>query len=219
MAPQLDEDSRGLKRLLQVPDFYLWFQNAIYRRPIVPDLLDEIATTLGKNPSVLDIGCGPGSFLRLQGDNQDHQRYLGIDPSEDYIRKARRDFPNATFYCGTVSQIPENRRKFDLVLLSGVLHHVSDAGVAEIISFASSRLNPSGKIVTVDPVIFPGQNWLARSLALLDRGKHVRSPDELVLLWKEQAPAMEVVTRIKSGYLRLVSYNHVVCVAQNLPLR
>jgi len=86
---------------------------------------------------------------------------------------------------------------------------MDDAMARETLKFAFSALKPQGKVITVDPVILPRQNPVARILALLDRGKYVRTPQAMTKLWQSTWSADNIRFEMKSGYLRL-PYNHIV---------
>jgi len=140
----------------------------------------------------------------------DRRKFVGIDPSPDYVRRATELFPEAKFKCGTVGTVALEEENFDLIVISGVLHHVDDDEAVEIMRFANTHKSDRGKIIAVDPVFFPGQNFIAKWMARADRGKNVRTADSLEQLWRNALPTSTIQISIKSGYLR-VPYNHVVC--------
>jgi SAM-dependent methyltransferase len=208
------EDSSGLKAVLTFGSTYNFFQKAITKKPIWKDICQELFHLADRSEiKVLDIGCGTGNFL--QGDYMElpQNQYVGIDPSENYIKSAKSNFPEAIFFKGLVNEVELEPKTFRLVVLSGVLHHVNDNEAAEIIKYARDKVRDGGYVVSVDPVIFEGQNWFARRIALADRGQHVRSPEKLESLWQKSFELSEVSISIRGGYLR-VPYNHAVCVAQ-----
>ena len=49
---------------------------------------------------ILDIGCGPADILKYLPSDV---AYCGIDLSEDYIRDARKQYPNMRFVCANVA--------------------------------------------------------------------------------------------------------------------
>ena len=207
---KVDQVSSGLRAVLARPQIYNLFQRLVARTPIWPQILSEFVGPNQSQLNVLDIGCGPASFLRVRGSSFDPARFTGVDPSPRYIEQAQADFPEARFECGTVSIVGETEKRFDLVVISGVLHHVADDDAAQIVDVALSKLTDSGIAISVDPVIFPGQNFFARWMALADRGQHVRSFTRMEQLWKENRWAGQAHVSIRAGHLRM-PYNHVVC--------
>jgi SAM-dependent methyltransferase len=125
--------------------------------------------------AVLDVGCGTGDALRyLDG----FERYLGVDTDEVAIRAARARFgsrPNVRFEARALRDEDLADLAPTGVILSGVLHHVSNADAESILRLAagSSRLV---RIVTSDIVFLPGKLF-NNVMAMMDRGRFCRAPD------------------------------------------
>jgi len=62
------------------------------------------------------------------------------------------------------------------VLLVGELHHLTDDECIKLLSAIRVALSEFGRAVTIDPALVSGQHLIARGLAKLDRGRHVRTP-------------------------------------------
>lgn len=148
--------------LLRFPGVYRSFQAMVGRRDNWPELAEAHFPWLSPKNRVLDIGCGPGSLLQNNSLPITHENFTGIDVSQEYITSARNDFPDATFHLGTVREAVLPANSFDLVIMSGVCHHMDDTQVTEALVFALAMLKPGGTFFTIDPVVFPGQNLLAK---------------------------------------------------------
>lgn len=160
-------------------------------------------------PIVLDIGCGTARVLRHLND----VRYIGLDPSKHYLASARARFPHAEFHlisfqdfdaselCGTV----------DMVVTSGVLHHIDDPDVISLFRTASKILRPQGTFVSFDPALVEGQRRVARLLAQNDRGNFVRTPRHLEALLRSVWSSVDIDIRHD---LRPFPYTHVVARAK-----
>ena len=127
---------------------------------------------------VLDVGCGPGSRSHYFTDS----RYLGIDLSAKYIKTANEryeEYENINFLQADVntffSEENEATEKFDLVILCGILHHLSDDEIENMLSRLGALLNSNGELRTFDGVYTDNQPRFAKYALKLDRGKHVRS--------------------------------------------
>lgn len=106
----------------------------------------EGALPAGKR-EILDIGCGPGYFLKRGLDRG--WRCLGIEPSKQAGAHAKGlgvDVMNAFFDEGLATGL---RRKFDAIHLSEVLEHVPDP--ASILRLARGLLNDAGVLCAVVP--------------------------------------------------------------------
>lgn len=123
--------------------------------------------------TVLDVGCGTAEILaELPGDVE----YWGYDISERYIDAAKRRYGGrAHFYCRELDA-PEldHLPKFDIVLATGLLHHLDDRQATDFLRLARLALVGDGRLLTIDPCFAVGQSPLARALISRDRGRHVR---------------------------------------------
>jgi SAM-dependent methyltransferase len=85
--------------------------------------------------------------------------------------------------------------KFDVILINAVLHHLTDAEIGAMLKHATTILKPAGRLVTIDPTIDAGQHPIARLLARLDRGRHVRTTDRYRELVSRHFAPVQVIVR------------------------
>lgn len=80
---------------------------------------------LGKTPAVLDIGCGDGILVGAMPDAS-FEAYLGIDLSEEAIRKANaRALQNAQFEVGNFEDwMP--KQNYDVIVFNETLYYAKD---------------------------------------------------------------------------------------------
>jgi SAM-dependent methyltransferase len=95
----------------------------------------------------LDLGCGTGRFtahlVRLGLDVH------GLDLSPAAVRAARRNVPGATFDRADIEATGLPDASWDVVVLSGVLHHFPDMGPA--LAECARLLRPGGRLLAYDP--------------------------------------------------------------------
>ena len=126
-----------------------------------------------------------GDLVRHLGD----VRYVGVDVSEAYIESARRHYgDNAEFRLGDATRVDDDLRGFDLVLAFGVVHHLDDDGARRLFAGAAQALEPTGRMVAVDPAFAEGQSGAARWVISRDRGSNVRTAEAYARL-AEGSPA------------------------------
>lgn len=207
-------ERRGMHRILDLSWAYSFFQGGIGRPDGAQRLRERFYPELGSSfTRVLDMGCGPAAFLATNAEFRGAIRYVGFDPNPKYIATAREQFPEAELHVGTTATLGSViSGPFDLVVASGVLHHVDDAIVRELAAFASQRLRPGGRLVTIDPTFLDGQRTVARLLARSDRGRFVRSPSAYLELIRAGFVGGEVDSHTLHDLLR-VPYDHCVTVA------
>ncbi|SMP72082.1 Methyltransferase domain-containing protein [Desulfonatronum zhilinae] len=156
--------------------------------------------------SILDIGCGPAAIL---GYLPEGVEYVGVDVSQQYIDAATRQHGGrGRFFCMSVDDLSENDfGVFDLVLGTGVLHHLDDAQARSFFSLAGRMLHTEGRCLTLDPCLNKGQHCIARVLIHLDRGRNVRTAQEYAAL--ASASFSDVSQTLRHDLLR-VPYTHLI---------
>lgn len=124
---------------------------------------------------VLDVGCGTADILSVMPEVE----YVGFDISDAYIQRARARWGHrGTFHAKLLDKaVAEPLGKFDLILATGLLHHLDDDEVHGLFETLALALKPGGRIITVDGTYADGQNPLARFVISKDRGQSVRSPE------------------------------------------
>jgi len=76
-----------------------------------------------ENISVLDVGCAQGGFSQIFSNYLKSFNYVGMDISLNMIERARSRFPQHLFlHCSEGDYSNLNNKKFDLVLVLGIIH-------------------------------------------------------------------------------------------------
>lgn len=170
----MSEITHGLRSILSyssIYDLFQWIMGAKRGRTIFSSQYIKAR----EGDYVLDIGCGTAE-IRLFLPNVE---YFGFDPNAHYIEAAKNRLREA-HKTGTLlhanlgeaalTELP----KFDIVLVSGVLHHLSDDQAIQLAKLAKTALKEGGRLITIDPCFIEGQSPIARYLVSHDRGQHVR---------------------------------------------
>lgn len=76
--------------------------------------------------SVLDLGCGTGRALNWFAQNCSGITLTGVDPSEKRLEIAAQKVPDATFHQAAGEKLPFDDGAFDLVTMTGILHHIEN---------------------------------------------------------------------------------------------
>jgi ubiquinone/menaquinone biosynthesis C-methylase UbiE len=165
--------------------------NRMYGRLLAP-------AHLRAGESVLDVGCGTGSLVRVARQQVGTTgRVAGIDASPAMIARARKKVPDARFEVAFAQSLPFADAEFDVVVNTLMLHHLPrvdrDAAMREM----RRVLKPGGRVLCVD---FGG----AAKRGLVDRihrrgsGVSPRKIEELV-----HTAALEVIESGPAGVLEL----------------
>jgi SAM-dependent methyltransferase len=146
-------------------DGYVYTTNAPYSSIVanrrMTDATVAVFTGLAAGAATaIDIGCGDGTYTRDLKARLPSVAFTGFDPAAEAVAAARRKFPGIEYVVGDLldpATFP--RRRFDVGIVRGVIHHLPDAalGIAN-----ATRL--SDRIVLIEP---NGNNpilkWLERN--------------------------------------------------------
>lgn len=107
------------------------------------------ARDLAAGKEVLDAGCGEGFGTQLLAASASY--VLGIDYSEEAVRKARQEFalPNLEFRRLDVFELPRLGRAFDLVCNFQVLEHLREP--LPFLRAVGAALKPGGTLLLTTP--------------------------------------------------------------------
>lgn len=129
----------------------------------------------------LDLGCGPGAFADLfeAGD------YVGADLHARYIAHARRTRKGA-FIVSDARAVDLPDRRFDQVLIFGLLHHLPDADARAVLSETRRLLVPGGRALVIEDIPAVSKlNLIGHLIHRVENGEHIRPADEYRKLYSE----------------------------------
>jgi SAM-dependent methyltransferase len=156
---------------------------------------------------ILDMGCGTADILAYLPSVE----YVGLDMNEAYINYAKKRFRHKGIFLATKVDGKTITKfflhDFDIVLATGLLHHLNDDDALRLFELANSTLKPGGRLITLDGCYVKGQSWLASLIMSKDRGKYVRTKDRYLSL------SSEVFTNIQVSVhhdLIRIPYTHII---------
>ena len=131
---------------------------------------------------VLDVGCGTGvAHQYLRG----FRRYFGFDTDETAINAARQHTAkaNVEYHCRLLTRGDLQRIQPTKILLSGLLHHLSDSEAVTLLRMCCETPSVE-RIATADVVYIPGQ-YFSNLLAFCDRGRFARYTESFLSLARQ----------------------------------
>ena len=164
--------------------------------PIVLPVLDRMR--LAPEDNVLDVGCGAGWLARLLAEHVPEGRVVGVDISDEMIRRARRNnagLENAMFVVGEAEEISWDANFFThavsvevayywpdpLVALREIHRVLREGGTAwMLINYYRENVyaHQWGKILTVPAHLLSAAEWCGLfAEAGFSAVKHDRIPD------------------------------------------
>jgi len=171
------EHNAGLRRILGKALFYRLFQTLV-GADFAARWLTKNLWKVEEGMTVVDVGCGPARLRNLLPKNIN---YFGFDPNESYIQTARQT-ATGEFFVGVMPdflrEMPSLSGKVDLVICSGVLHHLTVGQMSETLSGVRSLLKEGGRFSALEPTWLVSQDWLSRWVLSQDRGKNIMLDSE-----------------------------------------
>ena len=136
---------------------------------------------LGKGLRTLDLGCGPGAFSDLfDGDD-----YVGADLHKGYVDWARKH-RRGTFIACDARSVPLPERRFDQVLIFGLLHHLSDDVTRAVLRETHRLLVPGGRALVIEDIpALSKLNLIGHLIHHIENGEYIRPEAEYRRLFLE----------------------------------
>jgi SAM-dependent methyltransferase len=164
--------------------------------PIVLPVLDRMRIAPAGN--ILDLGCGAGWLAPLLAEQVPEGRVVGMDVSDEMIRRARRnyaDLDSVLFVVGEAEEIPWDANFFDRVIsvesayywpdpqraLREIFRVLAEGGSAWVLVNyyrENAHAHQWAEVLTVPVHLFSSEEWAAmfRDAGLVDVA-HTRIPD------------------------------------------
>src|SRR4051794_7245378 len=150
LAAPSSDIRRALARYRQEPLFARLFVHA--RHLLAP--LGRVAAEVPSCGRILDVGCGHGLFVNLLAVGAPDREILGVEPSEEKLRTARRSsrgLPNVRYQRGRIDDVAE--RDFDAIPIVDVFSLLPDEEKLAVLRGCRELLAPNGLLLvkTNDP--------------------------------------------------------------------
>lgn len=94
--------------------------------------------------NILEIGCGPGNITKYLLKQQPAWKLFGTDVSENMVKHAQKNNPQARFQILDARNINEVQTKFHGIVCGFCIPFLSETDVALFIHNCAHLLNPSG---------------------------------------------------------------------------
>jgi SAM-dependent methyltransferase len=148
---------------------------------------------------VLDCACGPATILPYLPDVD----YVGIDLNAKHIAYARALYgERGRFIHGDATKdLGDELSSFDLIILSGLLHHLSDESARKVLAAAKTLAKPGSRIATMDSIWLENQHPVAWALNKLDSGLNVRTAEGYLSL--AEGLDVKVESRVYRDFFRI----------------
>jgi SAM-dependent methyltransferase len=141
-------------------DFYERDAARIFDAPLFSEVLRRMTALLAQHgrtsprDRVLSLGCGDGRKECLMAPLV--KEIIGIELSPVAVEQARAravgaGYTNVRFEIGDIQGLAVAPETFDAVWALGIIHHLSDVGVENLLQRSYAALRPGGILVSIDP--------------------------------------------------------------------
>lgn len=166
---------------------------------------------LPSSGSILDVGCGAGTWLMHFAGKYDH--ITGVEQSENMVESARKNLakvPNVQLFCTDALSF-EPTEKFDGIFLGGLLMYLNRADVVTLLRRLDTLLKPGGRIVIRESSVRIGVEAKTGDYQVV-----YRSPGEMTTLIGESGLDLQH-TELNAGYAAMEVAVNLVNRLRGLP--
>lgn len=105
------------------------FSSQVANKRITDEIFRFIKPTY---KTLIDIGCGDGTYTNVIKQNFPKLDVVGFDPARKAIETASKMYPDIKFDTLNLldKNLPKPAKKYDVAVIRGVLHHLSDQQLA-----------------------------------------------------------------------------------------
>ncbi len=143
-AENYNESLRNSLALTRTSDKY----QAEYKVRLLKNRLVRgvVKTRGGTGLNILDFGCGVGLSLPYLLEQFSGSKIYATDVSEVSLDVVRAELPQVTIVDSALNAV----EKFDVILMSTVLHHITSSARVEILENLRANLKPDGCLVVIE---------------------------------------------------------------------
>jgi 2-polyprenyl-3-methyl-5-hydroxy-6-metoxy-1,4-benzoquinol methylase len=208
MESDVGNQKTGIHNILNFSFFYNLVESILGGKNAIRIFVSNYVVPI-QGDNVLDFGAGTCIlFEELQ--KVKNLSYTAIEPNHRYVENSKQKYgshANANFYTGSTEVLIQLNKNFDKIIVCAVLHHINIDLWPQILHNLAKSLNYGGQIILLDPVIHEKQNWIARFLISIDRGKSIVDIDKYVKVLSECGYTIN--STLRTDLLR-VPYSHLI---------
>lgn len=150
-------------------------------------LEENVAPLLQENPTIIDLGCGPGLLLRDIQTRHSDAKLFGYDITEVMISYAQDEVifpkskPHFEVFDVTASSLPHKDDSVDLLVMAAVMHVLPEP--LPVMAEIMRCLKPGGVFLLHDWIARPLPDYLDRMLENVPEELHEKAKVQMFRLF------------------------------------
>lgn len=139
----IDENRRAVKAFDAAADLYQqkYMNVSFYNTPLL-----MFCEHLPVDAAILDLGCGPGNFSKYLYQYSPSFKIIGIDGSQEMIRLAQLNVPEAEFIVADCREFGVVYEQFDAIICSFLLPYLNKTESEGLVLQIGEMLGDKGKL-------------------------------------------------------------------------
>lgn len=179
MQPSLKENVKAFNANVKENGGFLYTTNAQFSSHVANKRIsDEIFKFIKPSyKTLVDIGCGDGMYTHNIKQNFPHLDVFGFDPASTAIEMAQEKYPSVRFETINLLDpaLPVPAKKYDVAVIRGVLHHLSDQQLA-----ISNAFKLADNLIIMEP---NGNNPILKLIEKTSR-YHIEHEEQSFFEWQ-----------------------------------
>ncbi len=181
-----------------------------FARRIWQRMAAEVIERAPRGGTVIDLGCGPGTVLRLIHDKRPDLTLIGadIDPAIIRIAEKQAGGKNIQFYVASIDEVPFEPQSAEIVISSLVFHHLDEPVKRRAFEQIRRILRPDGIFLLCDFSV-PKRPWLipiASAILAIEHEAPKQLRGQLFSLAREASATIETL----QTYYGCISMHRVI---------
>lgn len=171
------------------------------------EMLRRLEAELPERGTVVDLGCGTGTFALALKQRRPDAQVVGVDGDEEILARARakRGAEGIEWREGLAQQLPVAAQSADAVTTSLVLHHLLPEDKRKALAEAKRVLVPSGRLHVGDwgrpsDPLMSGIFFVAQAIDGFDRTADHRAGRIPAFIEEAGFGAVERYGRLRTGF-------------------
>jgi ubiquinone/menaquinone biosynthesis C-methylase UbiE len=124
---------------------------SLFSRNTAPNRMVVEMAGLDSADRALEVGCGPGTAVKLAAERIGAERVAAVDPSPTFVEMVRKRVPGADIRVSGAEELPFEDHTFTVIWSIASMHHWTDrtAGLASL----TAKLASGGRLLLAERLL------------------------------------------------------------------